>query len=337
VARLKSTPEDFVVEEIPAYEPSGEGDHVFVRFVKRDVTTPDAVKAIAAALGARERDVGVAGMKDKVAVTEQTISLPASPGIEERAMELALPGIRIVAARRHRHKLKTGHLRGNRFTLVLREIEDPGAVLEGFARVAASGVPNAFGEQRFGRDGDNASRARAWLSGKGAAPRDPRLRRLLFSALQSAVFNEVLARRVEDGTWATVLTGDIVRRRDTGGLFTCTDAGVDRERARRKEVSATGPIVGVKMTWPEGEPLALERRVAFEVLGEGIDLAETRALGEGTRRALRLEVDDLRAEREQDSIRVHFVLPKGAYATTVVQAVLAASPASPTDLSFEGT
>jgi len=114
---------------------------------------------------------------------------------------------------------------------------------------------------------------------------------------------------------------------------------VDRERAERREVSATGPIVGVKMPWPEGEPLALERRVVTEVLGDGIDLSETRSLGEGARRALRLEVDELRAEREQNSIRVHFVLPKGAYATTVVQAALGASqaPSPPPTFSLEGS
>jgi tRNA pseudouridine13 synthase len=335
--RIKVSPEDFVVEEIPAYEPTGAGDHLYIRFTKRGLTTDIAVREIARALGANGRDVGVAGMKDKIAVTTQTISVPVPKGdtgaFEERARALILDGITIHDARRHGNKLRTGHLAGNRFTLRIRGVarDRVAEVVASLERVGREGLPNAFGAQRFGRDHDNADRARAWLSGEAPGPRDPRMKRLLWSALQSAMFNEVLRRRVADGTWATPLAGDLVKRRTSGGLFTCADVQVDQERAALGEVSPTGPIFGVKMREPEGAPLALERAVLAEMLGDKIDLAATKALGEGTRRALRLWVEDLAVKPEIEppggeqgsSIQVYFVLPKGAYATTVLSAAIA--------------
>jgi tRNA pseudouridine13 synthase len=338
--RIKSTPEDFVVEELPLYEPSGEGEHLYIRFTKRGLTTDAAVKSIASALGVGARDVGVAGMKDKVAVTTQTISVPIPPqdrAIEERARALALDGITVHEARRHGNKLRTGHLIGNRFAIVVRGVapEERAQVIASLERIAREGLPNAFGTQRFGRDRDNADRARAWLSGRERGPRDLRMKRLLWSALQSELFNEVLQRRVDAGTWATPLEGDLLKRHASGGLFVCTDVQTDRARALEGELSPTGPMFGVKMREPEGAPRDLERAVLAERLGEGVDLAITKPFGEGSRRTLRLwvealkiespsegEVDGAQAAEQASSITVRFVLPKGAYATTVLSAAI---------------
>jgi tRNA pseudouridine13 synthase len=342
--RIKEQPEDFVVEELPAYPPSGAGDHVFVRFTKTDRTTLDALRAIAREAGCDPRAAGFAGMKDRRARTTQTISLQTPRGstaaqIAERAAALRLDGIEIHDAMPHPHKLKPGHLAGNRFVITVRSL--PEGALEDAARrlddVARVGLPNAFGAQRFGRSGDNAERARAWLRGDERGPRDPRIQRLLWSSLQSAVFNAVLDARVSDGTWATPLEGDLLKRRRPdgggGGLFVCSDVQTDCERAITGEVSPTGPIVGARMRSPEGAPFALEQRIAAEILGPGVDLARTRALGEGTRRVLRVWVDEMRCEaieRSEDerrkgtaSMRVYFVLPKGAYATTVLATAFA--------------
>lgn len=337
--RIKAIPEDFVVEELPAYEPSGEGTHLFLKVEKKGFTTDAAVRIITKALGIEMRDVGIAGMKDKVALTTQWISVPAppkDPTIEARATALVLDGIRVLEAKRHGNKLKTGHLRGNRFDLVVRDIspESLDGIKAEFARFATEGVPNAFGVQRFGREGDNAQRARAWMTGKERAPNDSRLRRFHFSALQSAIFNAVLEARVADGTWKLPLLGDLLKKEDTGGLFLCTDAEADGIRAARGEVCPTGPIVGDRMRSPEGAAKELEERIAAPWL-EGIDLKRARSLGEGTRRALRLWITecsvaevlnstDLPGGRENDNreqracLRVRFVLPKGAYATTVL-------------------
>jgi tRNA pseudouridine13 synthase len=333
--RIKDRLEDFVVEELPAYAPSGRGEHVFVSFTKRDLNTLEAVRAIAQACGCDGRETGFAGMKDKRAVTTQMMSLRVPAGVDPtalaaRAAQVSLPGITVNAATPHGNKLKPGHLTGNRFVIMVRGIsrDHVGEVASALERVGKVGVPNAFGAQRFGSSGDNAARARAWLSGAERGPRDPRVRRLLWSALQSSIFNAVLEARVADGTDATPVEGDLLKLRSSGGLFVCTAVQTDRERAERGEVSPTGPIVGARMRWPEGAPGELERRIMRAQLGDGFDLSRTRRLGEGSRRALRMWVSDLRWEIVDDAghgaagIRVYFVLPKGGYATTVLGTVL---------------
>ncbi len=371
---IKTTPLDFLVDEIPAYEPSGEGSHLFVRFEKTNLTTNDAVRAVAKALGVAARDIGVAGLKDKIARTTQWISVPLpstkeASSIEERIGALAVDGVRILEHRRHGNKLKTGHLKGNRFTIVVRNIDparlaDVRATLE---RIAREGVPNAFGVQRFGRDGDTHERARGWLTGRERAPGDPRLRRFHFSAFQSAIFNAVLEERVRDGSWSVPILGDLLKKEETGGMFVCTDVQLDRERAARGEVYPTGPIIGDRMRQPEAEAFELEQRIVGPLI-EGIDLRRARSLGEGTRRGLLLRVAELShsappapdapspsardlagllstsssgeefsSEHAQDgsetrAIMVRFVLPKGAYATTVLENVFSIADAEPVAL-----
>ena len=335
--RIKARFEDFVVEELPAYEPSGAGEHVFVRITKTDLTTLEAVKRIARALRCDAREAGFAGMKDRHGVTTQTLSLHAPRGVSpdelaSRARGVTVEGVTVLAAAPHGNKLKPGHLAGNRFAITVRDVprDRIGDVEQSLADVARLGVPNAFGAQRFGRERDNASRALAWSRGEAEGPRDPRMQRLLWSALQSAVFNAVLDSRVADGTWATALEGDLLKLRSSGGLFLCADVQTDRARAATGEVSPTGPIVGAEMRWPEGSPAVLERRICSEMLGDAFDIGRTRRLGVGTRRALRVWVQDLRWEVDDGDpgnaatcIRVYFVLPKGAYATTVLETVFA--------------
>ena len=335
--RIKASFSDFVVEELPAYAASGTGEHVFVHIEKTDLTTLEAVRRLSRALGCDPREAGFAGMKDRHAVSTQTLSLHAprgvaAPDLLERACAVEVEGLRVLGATRHGNKLKPGHLMGNRFSIAVREVprDRLPEVERALGEVARVGVPNAFGAQRFGREGDNASRALAWLRGEVDGPRDPRMQRLLWSALQSAVFNAVLAARVDDGTWATALGGDLLKLRTSGGLFLCADVQTDRGRSETGEVSPTGPIVGLEMRWPEGAPGALERRISSQVLGETFDLSRTKRLGEGTRRPLRVWVQDLRWEVSDDPagnaaacVRVYFVLPKGSYATTVLAGVFA--------------
>jgi tRNA pseudouridine13 synthase len=329
LAILRTRPEDFVVEEIPAYEPSGTGEHVYFTLRKTGRNTLDVLRELARVLGADARGAGFAGMKDRHAVTTQTISIPvpiAEP-IEPLVAKLTLPGVEILGARRHGNKLKPGHLVGNRFRIRLRGLgpEDKAKVAAKLEETGRIGVPNSFGPQRFGRDGSNPARALAWLRGEERGPRDRREQRFLFSALQSLLFNEVLARRVADGTWKTVLPGDIAKKHDTGGLFTVPAEGAElddaRARAEAGAISATGPMFGAKMRWPEGATAALEREVLAKVLPDSSRLETFRACGEGTRRPLRLLVEGLEivsGEDVEDGLTVSFVLPKGGYATTVL-------------------
>lgn len=321
-----------MVEEIPAYPPSGRGEHVFVTFRKERLTTPDAVRALARALGADHRAAGYAGMKDRHAITTQTASfqLPLACDPEPLLAAAELPGIEILGVARHDNKLKPGHLVGNRFRIVVRDVA-PEAIAAARARLleaGRTGVPNAFGPQRFGRDGANPARALAWVVGQERGPRDRREQRLLFSALQSRWFNEVLAAREADGTWAAVIPGDLAKRHDSGGLFLVPLAGPELDdavaRAAAGAISATGPMFGRKMRWPEGAALALEREVLTRDIPDPHRLDAFAHAGEGTRRPLRMMVEGLEAAappedgEDAHAISLTFVLPKGGYATTLL-------------------
>ncbi len=334
-ATLKKTPEDFVVDELDAYAASGEGPHTLVRIRKRGITTDAAIDRLARALGVDVRACGTAGNKDKVAVTTQRVSLP---GVDPAAaLSVKIPDVEVLEAARHGNKLKPGHLRANRFHIRLRDmtpegIEQAAATL---ARLGAEGFPNAFGPQRFGRDGDNADRALAFVRGEGRPPRDPRERRFLFSALQSRWFNRVLELRVADGTYRIPQRGDLLKRHDSGGLFLCEDEDTDRARAARLEVSPTGPIFGAKMSMPGAAIAALEGSV---LAADGVTfehLRAHRALGEGTRRPLRLAIEALNVRREDDGLAVEMTLGKGAYATTVLACAIESRDT--TDLSRESS
>jgi tRNA pseudouridine13 synthase len=329
---LRETPEDFAVEEVPAYAPSGAGDHVFVWIEKRDLTTPAAAAALAAAVRVRARDVGWAGMKDRRAVTRQWLSLPP-PATPEAALAAQLPGLTVLDARRHGHKLRTGHLRGNRFVLRVR-----GAAPDAVARAATvlarlaepPGALNWFGEQRFGRDGDNAARGRAILRGEPVRGGD-RERRLFVSALQSELFNDWLARRVADGLVRQVVDGDWLEKRGSGGQFSTTDPATDLARVAAGEVCVTGPLPGWKLRAAAAGTTAGDREAAV-LAAAGLALADFRAagaLGEGTRRPLAIAVTDGTATACADgALDVSFTLPAGAYATAVMREILKADAAA---------
>lgn len=166
--KIKSRPEDFVVEEVPLYQPGGTGTHTYVVIEKTQLTTMQAVQQIARALGRPPREIGYAGMKDADAVTRQTLSIEhVDPA---RVRQLSLHRIRIVSVAQHTNKLKLGHLRGNRFTINLREV-DTGRishVQEMLQVLERRGVPNYFGPQRFGARGDTWEIGRALLRGDTA-------------------------------------------------------------------------------------------------------------------------------------------------------------------------
>ncbi len=331
---LRSTDEDFAVDEEPAYPPSGAGDHVFVRIEKRGLTTPQAVRAIAQALGARDRDVGVAGMKDRHAVTTQWLSLPP-PVTPEAARALELPGVRVLEAARHPHKLRTGHVRANRFRLRVRGLpaglapelaRRARAILERLA--APPGAPNWYGEQRFGRDGDNAARGRELVSGARRPGRDRRMDRLMISALQAELFNAWLTARIADGLYRSALAGDVLHKRG-GGLFDCADPAADEPRLAAGEVVATGPMFGARMRRPPGgTPAAAREAAILGAAGLSLDaFASVRALAEGTRRDAAVPLDGAAVAAADDgTLEVAFTLPGGAYATTVMREVMKTEP-----------
>ncbi|HEX7476256.1 MAG TPA: tRNA pseudouridine(13) synthase TruD [Polyangiales bacterium] len=321
LGKIRAEPEDFRVDEVPAYLPTGLGEHLFVHFEKRTLTTRDAVERLARALGVNPRDAGFAGLKDKHAVTTQWASFAGASA--ELAQSLDLPGIRVLAAARHENKLRTGHLRGNRFQLRIRgEQLDASVARTILGELERIGAPNYYGEQRFGIEDRNLTRARAWVLEGGRAPRDRFERKLLFSTLQSALFNVWLADRLNAGLYGSVVPGDLMRKEDTGGMFVASDVVDATTRMLAWEVSPTGPMFGGKMRWPEGESAQREHAVLREA-GIALDTLSAHAkYGEGARRPARVKPAGWQVDEEADALLISFELPAGAYATMVLRELM---------------
>lgn len=315
--RIRCVPEDFKVDEIPLYLPSGRGSHLFVRIEKRDLTTRELVLALTAQ-GLPEAQVGVAGLKDKHAVTTQWLSVPNRAAESIELLE-ALPGVRVLECARHSNKLGIGHLKGNRFVVKVRAPDaDVGvraaAILD---QLVAKGVPNYFGPQRFGRYGSNA------IDGYKAAVGAPtqggkRLGRFFVSALQSIVFNALLARRIEAGRYEQVVQGDWARKHDTGGTFLVEDAALESVRSRRLEISATLPLFGRKVRLSSADAGRLEEEV-LERLGLRWSTFSSRR---GDRRLTRVTLSDVGFGTSEDGFEVAFTLPRGSYATVVLRELM---------------
>jgi len=321
--RIRARPEEFRVDEVPLYAPAGEGGHTFLRIEKTLRTTEEVARELANAAGVAPRDVGYAGRKDRVAAATQWFSVP---GLEpEAALGLALRGVRVLEAVRHPHKLRTGHLRANRFEILVRDVD--AAAREVASRRAEElsrrGLPNRFGPQRFGRDRANAELGRRILHGE-AGPRDRRAARFLVSALQAEVFNAVL--RARGDAFDRALAGDVAVVHASGGLFLVEDPDREAPRAAAFEISATGPIFGSRAPEPQGQVAERERAALAEhgVPGEwrpprGIRLR-------GARRALRVRPERLALESAPEGLRVRVALPPGSYATVLLEALLGRLP-----------
>lgn len=329
---IKGAPEDFVVEEIPAYAPSGEGQHLFLLVEKRGLTTQEMVRRLAAALDVDPREMGTAGQKDRMAVARQLVSVPDVDPV--RAVHLKLDGIEVLSAARHGNKLRTGHLKGNRFTVVIRGIAQADALARARAVLQAlsvSWLPNRFGAQRFGLRGDNIDKGKALLAGR-IQVRDRFRRRFLISACQSLVFNRYLDLRTEEGLLHRVIEGEVLQRTQTGGLFVCqpTDMAYAQARLEARLIVPTGPMFGRSMFAPAPDsPAARREALALEL--EGLAAASFAGFGhlaEGTRRALLVRVEGAKVEPlGADALRLEFALPAGSYATVLLEEVM--KPASP--------
>ena len=323
MARFESSVETFRVQEVPAYEPSGSGTHVYVLIEKRGLTTPEAIRALCAAVGVDTRDVGYAGMKDKHATTTQWLSFPES--VEAKLATANIENLRVVKQSRHVNKLRVGHVKKNLFEVTLTDVtaEEQDALSQRFTSFTHQGVPNRYGQQRFGR-GDNVATGLAILGGT-RRENDRRKRTLLISAVQSAVFNQVLTWRQEQGSLRRVLAGDVLQKAETGGLFTSTDEVKDQGRLLAGELVTTGPLPGAKAPRPsEGSPAAALEHEAMTVVGltPALVAMNSRDLP-GARRPLMMVVEALAAPvASGQTLQLAFALPSGAYATVVIEALL---------------
>jgi tRNA pseudouridine13 synthase len=328
--RIRAEPEDFVVEEIPAYDRSGVGEFLFLWIEKRGMGAEHFVREVARRLGIRPGDVGTAGIKDRHAVTRQWISVPAV--VQGRLSSLDGDGIQLHGVERHSNKLKPGHLRGNRFNILVRD-PLPNAseqVPQLVERIRQCGIANFYGSQRFGRDGETARLGWAILRGEppplqpgGTKSRvSPFLRKLALSAVQSALFNRYLAKRVSDGLMQTVLEGDVMAKWPVGGMFVAEDVAAEQARFDRHEIVSAGPIFGKKTFAARGISAEREAEVLSEV---GIDSGAFRSFGkllQGTRRHNIVYVDDLTATVESSGVRLDFSMPAGSYATVLLREIM---------------
>src|SRR4051812_26884301 len=386
---IKNRPQDFFVQEIPPSEASGEGEHVYAEVQKIGLTTFDAINRIARALNINNRDIGYAGLKDARALTRQIFSIPGTT--PEAVMQLQVPDLTIHWAARHANKLRLGHLAGNRFAIKIRDVNATDVVkLRPLLNVLERrGLPNYFGEQRFGRRqnndalgaallrGDNESLLKLLLGSPDPAIDDPqtlrarkafderdndlamrvyprshgmerrilsrlmnsrrpsaavhlidqKLRRLWISSLQSRLFNQTLSRRVGLNTMDRLLDGDLAMKHENGACFIVEDAAKEQPRADVFEISPTGPMVGYRMSLPQGMPLQMEEDVFS---GAGLTKESFRQSGreraKGDRRSLRVQPKEIDLAGGVDEhgphITVAFTLPAGAYATVLLRELM---------------
>ena len=326
---LKTNPEDFLVDEIPAYPPSGSGDFLFVRVEKNNIDAQRFVRCIAQTLSLSKGEIGMAGNKDRRAITRQTLSLPAAVGEAGLRAIDEIEGITVLESQRHSHKLRTGQLRGNRFSILIRDPQgdQPVEQVRKICQELSNGFPNIFGMQRFGHEGSTAKMG--WELVQRPRGKEGRrigrnrfLKRLAISALQSLVFNHYLVHRMESELLFRVLEGDWMAKRDTGGPFIVENPEEEQRRFENGETVITGPILGRKMKLATGEGAAVEQKIFDEAMLSRENFAPFGKLALGTRRPLLISAEALEVEEDPDGVRIHFMLPKGCYATSFLREVM---------------
>ena len=317
--RIKERPEDFVVEEVPLYEHADEGNFTFLLVEKVNLSTLDLVALIRQQLDLRDDQVGLAGWKDKRAITRQWVSVPREHVSDHRLERLAREGVQVLKETRHSHKLRTGHLLGNRFSVLIRspDLEAESRAQAIVRRLQTDGLPNFYGPQRFGAAGDNPAKGLALLLGR-LRVRSARKRKLLVSSYRSLLFNLTLKDRMGKDLYARLLPGDIAKKHDTGGLFVVSDPVVEQPRADRLEISATGPIWGKKMKRAGDAAAALEEKI-LRSQGLTPDLFRKQP---GSRRSLRVVLREVVLRQETEGLRLEFFLPRGSYATVLLDEIM---------------
>lgn len=343
--RIKQQPEDFEVEEIPAYEPCGTGAFLYLWIEKRDMGAEYFARTIARRLGIPVSEVGTAGLKDRQAVTRQMVSVPEEA--EAQLPQLEGEGLRVLRVSRHGNKLKPGHLHGNRFRILVREPSSDAANLLPpiVERLRKFGVPNYYGLQRFGRERETlnlgldllyAAKDAEELKRVSRKVRNPFVRKLALSAGQSALFNHYLSQRLQAGLMHQVMQGDVMAKRPFGGMFVARDLAAEQARFDARETVPAGPIFGRKTFPAEADAAAFESQVLHDAQ---LTIASFHGFGkllQGTRRHNLVFPDDLAYEQQPEGIRLTFTLPAGSYATVLLHELMKA-PQEAEEIVDEGT
>ncbi|MNO96460.1 tRNA pseudouridine synthase D [compost metagenome] len=325
-AVLKAVAEDFQVDEVLDIPLEGEGEHLWLWVEKRGLNTEEAARRLARAAGVPLRMISYAGLKDRQALTRQWFSLHL-PGKSDPDFSAAEDdALRILRQARHRRKLQRGAHSANGFTLRLTALQaDRDALEQRLQHIAAQGVPNYFGTQRFGHEGGNLFDARGFAE-RGSLPEQRNLRSRLLSAARSYLFNRVLAQRVAEGSWAQAQEGDLLAFTDSRSFFPATQADCGDPRLAALDLHPTGPLWGKGESPAGGVAGDIERalQAAEPELCQwlaAVDMAHER-------RILRLPIQGLAWHYPApDILQLEFVLPAGCFATVVVRELVDLAPA----------
>jgi len=321
-AGFRQTAQDFEVEEELGFQLSGNGEHLWLKIEKTGLNTIDVARLIAEKTATRMQDIGYAGLKDKLAVTRQWFSVKSS--VELSDTDFGQPAIKILERQRNTRKLRRGSHRGNAFRITLRDISvDSAWIVSVCSTLAAQGVPNYFGPQRFGHGGNNIARAEALFNGKLA--KLPRFQRgIILSAARSFLFNQVLAARVSDGSWNQCMPGELMALAGSSSVFKAEEGGqAIPGRLAAMDIHPTGPLWGKGELASAGQVKSLEQGIIekYEVLSRGLADAGLKQ----ERRALRLVPQNLSIKTAGDKeLMVEFSLPTGAFATSVLREMVSA-------------
>lgn len=320
--KLKSQPEDFIVKEDLGFELDGEGEHVMVRVEKTGCNTLFVAEQLAKFAKISARSVSYAGLKDRNAVTEQWFCLQM-PGKETPDFSLwQLDGCRVIAITRQKRKLRIGTLKGNQFELTIRDISVPEDVEARLQKVAEQGIPNYFGEQRFGRDGQNLTQALRWAN-QEITVRERNKRSFYLSAARSAMFNHVASERIENQTINQVLLGDALQLTGRGSWFVATAEELPTLQARvaSGELSITAPLPGDGELGTQEDALVFETN-SLESYHSLMTLMKNERVS-STRRAMIVKPQNFQWQWiDQTTLKLNFFLNSGSFATSVVREII---------------
>ncbi|EHN8718241.1 tRNA pseudouridine(13) synthase TruD [Enterobacter hormaechei] len=319
---LKANPEDFVVVEDLGFEPDGEGEHILVRILKNGCNTRFVADALAKFLNIHAREVSFAGQKDKHAVTEQWLCARVPGNGMPDLSKFELEGCKVLEYARQKRKLRLGALKGNAFTLVLREVTEREDVEKRLKAINERGVPNYFGAQRFGIGGSNLLGALRWAQ-SGAPVRDRNKRSFWLSAARSALFNQIVSERLKKPDANQVVVGDALQLAGRGSWFVATaDEMADvQSRVDAKTLMITAALPGSGDWGTQGEALAAEQSAVADA--PELQSLLVREKVEAARRAMLLYPQQLSWNWWDDvTVELHFWLPAGSFATSVVRELI---------------
>jgi len=321
---LRSKMSDFKVFEQLPFSPCGEGEHLFINIRKTGANTLFVARELAKYFKVKEQLVSYAGLKDRFAVTEQWFGVHV-PGKQVYDLsDLVIEGVEVLDYQRHNKKLRTGALTGNRFELVLRDVSNLKALTQRWHAITEQGVPNYFGEQRFGIEGGNIDRALELFS--GTKVKDKKKRGIYLSAARSAIFNQVINKRIETNKFNELLVGDVLMLSGTQSVFLldALEASV-QQRFIDKDVDITAPMWGAGELMTLGDAHQLEQSIA-EKNAEFCQGLPRFGLKQ-ERRRIRLvisntDIEVISTSEGGSQVKISFFLPAGCYATTVLRELL---------------